>query len=1226
MRKINTLRNPRLITFFLLFLTFGLAIIAVVTAINLQKKDNVNPTPGQAACQYPNACSDAVNQCAGAAACEANAACQADATCAANCRNQRNDCTINTQRCTECNGTVNTPAPTSSDTCSDVDSRYNQLISQGWPACYAGNRARFENGGDCLPPDPRRAGNQSDCDGDGDRDFDDVNWPGATNPTATNTPVPTNNNTCAAGQVRNNRTGQCVSACNGSGNEGMGACHCGGNVCYNLENPICNPSNANECIPAPNRTDWPKFKGGVPSTAADAIQSEARIPVSTLNNACPDADFRTSCNPVQGYMCGVSSTLGNTILGRATYDGVEYQYYNSFSNRAASTSSSLAVACGVSCTPGLQGNASVCNNPYWCPGNTPTPTPGNGITTTPTPTRPGNTATPTPALGSVSVDTFCGDGPVGSRSFNMRIDIDGQTPTYSGTVAIGQTKSLSGISFANGGVKVNVAASNIPSGLTVKANTCSNGSGGTFQNGGSCYIEFAGCRETTITSTPTPTPSQGLFCESLASNQTTYKVGDTPTFTASTRGINRTSGYSYKIRLENTNGGTNAYATERVITCAANGACAGSLGPVPPLHMLTGTNFKAAVILNGVEQTNCRLLFSLTPRTPVCTGLTVTPSTNIKQGDTLAVRVNSSDATGLQYRLDSNFGYASGATGTYQTSPNFSVPIPTDRQLSGITMTGTVFRDGQSSSQGCNFSYTFTPNTTIEKDILPNGATGSTGLAGTAPHYIVEPNDIVKYSVKVKNSGQNVMQNLIVVDTLSAYDPATGAAINTPFGDIQSATNLDRTTGTRSTPQTVGPRVPSGNGPYAAGVKSVEWTKINSLFPTEEYTGTLDVKILAFSGTPVLKNTVCLYQDTNNNGQYDQGVDRELDCDHELVYTAQPQFTVVKSAIEETGTTPVGVLEPGKKFKYQITLTNTAATDLNLEGVTITDTFDSAFLSKFNITNISDAGVRNNNIITWSDLTGTVAPNGTKVVSFIAEVKSDFFTGNENCSEVVKNNVMAVNTAPGYSTPQYEIRVTVLNRQCRTEFEIVKTVNPSTVAPGATVTYTVQITNRGTKSAPIVKIVDDYADEFTYQNGSTVFVKPDNSTFSKNPTIANGSMTWEFAESEQVTLAPSQSLTFTYKMTAGQNAGFYPNTICLENPSGGCDDAVVTIQTQPNTGIGSTGITRIIGFGFMAASIVLWFIINNRKSLNYNANIRGRGKRASYVDKVDNVARKLRNR
>jgi uncharacterized repeat protein (TIGR01451 family) len=495
-----------------------------------------------------------------------------------------------------------------------------------------------------------------------------------------------------------------------------------------------------------------------------------------------------------------------------------------------------------------------------------------------------------------------------------------------------------------------------------------------------------------------------------------------------------------------------------------DGLCEVYLNIVPPVTQ-TPSNTPTATATSTATPTATRTPSACTSisvrnnRTnTTCDSNTNPTNCNIRQGDALTVTVNGSNTS--QYRVQTSW---TSTQSTFGTSSSTTVTVPTSAlPNNSISLQGYV-SNGEDSMTGdaCKFTaqFTSTPDVTKTLDVA-----GSTALVNSSSDpVIVDQNSTVKYDISVKNTGTTgILHNVIVVDSLSAYD-AAGNQIGTAFGNIIGADNLVRSVGTQSTPATVAPRVPSGNTyPTGNNVKSVEWNRINDLYYGETYTSKVTVDVLA--GTTLLRNNVCMYEDSNNNnqfdytdtnsnGRYDYGVDtptdRVLDCHKVDVATAAPDYTVRKEAITATTNDAVRMVKPGDTFRYRVTLKNTHASNtLNLANVTITDTFDNTFLSKFDFTDLPTGANQTGNVITWPATAdqsgGTLAPGASATYELTLSVKSTFFSGITNCTEAVVNNVKASSSSPNYTTPTYEVYVTVNNNPACAPTPIPPTSIPNT--------------------------------------------------------------------------------------------------------------------------------------------------------------------------------------
>lgn len=464
---------------------------------------------------------------------------------------------------------------------------------------------------------------------------------------------------------------------------------------------------------------------------------------------------------------------------------------------------------------------------------------------------------------------------------------------------------------------------------------------------------------------------------------------------------------------------------------------------------------------------------------PVCTSITVTNVRNntvcnsnanptncdLKQGDNINVVLTGTNTT--EYRSQPSW---IGTQSVFTTSASSSHTIPTSAlpnnsiSINGYTSNGSTVSDN---TAACNFTAQFvsTPDVTKAIDI----AGSSLLVNASSDPVIVDSSSTVKYDISVKNTGTSgILHNVLVVDSLSAYN-AAGVQIIPPFANIIGAENLVRTVGTKSDPVSVTPRFPAGNVYSAASlVKNVEWNKINNLYYGETYKAKVTVDI--DTGTAVLRNNVCMYEDSypstpngqfdwadnNSNGVYDYGIDtprdRLLDCAHVDVATSTPEYTIVKSAITETTTDKVQALVMGDKFRYQVTLKNTSPSNtLNLLGVTVTDSFDSAFESKFDFVKLPTGASKTGAVITWPATAdqsgGTLAPGASATYYIMLKVKDSFFTGDTQCSEAVVNNVSATSTSPNFTTPVYQVFVTVGSNPYCNPTPIPPTVTPNTGLP-----------------------------------------------------------------------------------------------------------------------------------------------------------------------------------
>ncbi len=614
----------------------------------------------------------------------------------------------------------------------------------------------------------------------------------------------------------------------------------------------------------------------------------------------------------------------------------------------------------------------------------------------------------------------------------------------------------------------------------------------------------------------------------------------------------------------------------------------------------------------------CLKSYTLAVDVPECKGLDYNPKTNVKQGDTISVTVAGENAS--TYKVV----YSGGETEVNSTG-TFNITIPTGTSRDSFDMVGYVGTDTPnitSNDAACKASLTFIPDTDVEKTIN----TSESSLVNDDPP-IVDSSSTVVYDVVVSNGGTQMLQNVYVEDTLSAYKN-DGTSI-TPFGAITAATPLT-SPGPNSTPLSL--------AVASQDATTVKWQKIDKFFPTEQYTGKVTADISDFNAAddPYLRNEVCIFVDNNGNASYDNGEFRK--CSHVDVHTSQPDLTVRKVALTLDGD-DAEVVEPGERFKYEITLTNTGTTDIDLSTVTVTDTFDENFIDTFDIytdSAVPAGATLTGNQIVWAagTLSGTLSAGGTFNLSFELAPKDSFFEGKEVCSETVQNTVHA--STPEYKTPESPPEyITVYEPECSEEFVIDKEANPRTVPRNGTVTYTATVTNTGNRSGPILKIVDDYPDEFTYVPGSSSFIGPDGEEIQKEPADDGGNLTWEFSTDEAITLAPDESLTLVYQMTVSSlegpeydsmecPSGSFTNIIRLVNPPGGSGKETVTVTTLTCNGLNDNpsliaGLVGATGVVFMGG-----YVLSRRRfGLKFQGNS-GRFKPPKGNDNLTKVVEQLK--
>lgn len=305
------------------------------------------------------------------------------------------------------------------------------------------------------------------------------------------------------------------------------------------------------------------------------------------------------------------------------------------------------------------------------------------------------------------------------------------------------------------------------------------------------------------------------------------------------------------------------------------------------------------------------------------------------------------------------------------------------------------------------------------------------------------------------------------------------------------------------------------------------------------------------------------------------------------VTVTAPMTVAVKVDCVYAGTTCVpyanGSIPPGAKIKYRVDYKNISAATLS--GMVLTDTLPA------NVTYVLGSAQRGGVAITDPTVGGQVltfsatslVSNATGYVTFDAQLGAAIVHGNDITNTV---KLTASTFAAGVTA-----NVTSSIRD-QAELTVTKTVSPSTVASGGTVTYTVTVTNIGSVRASNIKVYDllpyagttaDPTNRFNYTAAGTftlndtltpagkkiTAVTPTTSvppTFTGYTAQSNRQQVlWDFAMAGAHAndyLSPGQSFTFTYTATAGSalasSATPYTSDVVVEYISATTPPSAVT--------------------------------------------------------------------
>jgi uncharacterized repeat protein (TIGR01451 family) len=169
---------------------------------------------------------------------------------------------------------------------------------------------------------------------------------------------------------------------------------------------------------------------------------------------------------------------------------------------------------------------------------------------------------------------------------------------------------------------------------------------------------------------------------------------------------------------------------------------------------------------------------------------------------------------------------------------------------------------------------------------------------------------------------------------------------------------------------------------------------------------------------------------------------------------------IAKALVAESGT-QAGVAEPGETLTYTITLTNNGGSAVT--GYGVSDPLDAnvAFVSA------DHGGVHNGGIVGWSNLTIPAAGNLVlQVVVRVADPLPLATTHVVNLAYKTGSTPLDCNVVP------VPAACVVTPSQLTPALQVTKTVSAGNSIPGATVTYTITVTNVGTGPASNVGISD----------------------------------------------------------------------------------------------------------------------------------------------------------
>ncbi|WP_020076712.1 DUF11 domain-containing protein [Cryocola sp. 340MFSha3.1] len=376
-------------------------------------------------------------------------------------------------------------------------------------------------------------------------------------------------------------------------------------------------------------------------------------------------------------------------------------------------------------------------------------------------------------------------------------------------------------------------------------------------------------------------------------------------------------------------------------------------------------------------------------------------------------------------------------------------------------------------------------------------------VAKTASAGPAHPGDAVTYTVTVTNTGTadyTAADPASITDDLSkVLDDATYVA--------GSATNGAQVTGNTLT----------WSGPLAVGAVQ-----------------TITYQVLvgpAGTGDGTLTNTVTGDPDKGGSCVTPGGCTTD---------TPVQAFSVTKTA-DQTEVTP------GQKVTYTVTVTNTGTVDyIATAPASFTDDLSGLLDDATYNNDATNGATYAAPTLSWS---GALAVGATVTVTYSVTV-NDPDTGDK----VMPNTVVTPTGGGGdcpAGTDNAECTVTIPSGS----YTVTKTADKSEVAPGATITYTVTVTNTGKTDYTAAKPAS-FRDDLTNVLDDATY----NGDASNGATVAGNTLTWSGA------VAAGQTVKVTYSVTVNKpDTGNHHlvNAVVPTGPGGGCDTAGDCLTNTP---------------------------------------------------------------
>jgi uncharacterized repeat protein (TIGR01451 family)/fimbrial isopeptide formation D2 family protein len=374
---------------------------------------------------------------------------------------------------------------------------------------------------------------------------------------------------------------------------------------------------------------------------------------------------------------------------------------------------------------------------------------------------------------------------------------------------------------------------------------------------------------------------------------------------------------------------------------------------------------------------------------------------------------------------------------------------------------------------------------------------------GDDPATVATPGDTIRYTLRMENANDTIIDNLSIVDeldrlnTVPAFAPGTLSVVSIPSGADDSNTDAN-------------------GGAAGTGLLEVTGLALNGLGDSFEIVFEVRLAPVIANDTIVLNqseaaytgNPIALSDDPNVNGAADPNVDGDEDPT-EIRIRSAPYFDVdkISSYIDGDPT----VLLAGETLRYTITVQNTGtdnATNVTMRDLVPANTTYVAGSTTLNGTPVADGA--NGSPLIDGILLGDIAVNDPAVtVVFDVVVYPDAPDGT-----IISNQAFVSAEDQGLAdVPSDDPRTDIPDDPTRDvvgNFPLlyaIKTAalqvdngSPGIVDPGDTLRYTITVYNNGNVPATVVELFDNVPANTTYVTDSTTLdgapvARPDNGVF-----------------------------------------------------------------------------------------------------------------------------------